>query len=141
MLFGIMPEGTISDFEELRGPRANPTRFLQGSLQVHSLGGSDNLFKIHALLRYFDALTGAPRGFRITQDPVGQDSHGNLLARLQGHGALHGVCRLEAYDWPGRWRELGKGVAGARAGEGERGITECGWAVRAVGRGGRWRGC
>src|SRR5437773_10299948 len=94
MLFGIMPEGTISDFEELRGPRANPTRFLQGSLQVHSLGGSDNLFKIHALLRYFDALTGAARGFRITTDPVGQDSHGNLLARLQGHGPLHGVFKF-----------------------------------------------
>src|SRR6184192_3161737 len=100
MLFGIMPEGTIGDFEELRGPRANATGFLEGRLQVHPLGSRDDLFKIHAVFRQFDALSSSQRRSRITQDPVGQDSHGNLLARLQGHGALHGVFKFSHVPRP-----------------------------------------
>jgi hypothetical protein len=67
-------ERAVGDFEELGGARTNTTGFLEGGLQLHSLRRSDNLFKIHALVRYGHAVTRAARSFRITQDPVGQDS-------------------------------------------------------------------
>src|SRR5690242_6019031 len=103
VFLGVMPEGTVGDFEKLRSSSADTTCFLQGGLQIHALGGGDRLLKIHALVRYFDSLAHSRSGGRsgsITQDAIWEHANGNFFAGFQGHGALHRVFQLSYVSRP-----------------------------------------
>src|SRR5437762_4556559 len=99
MFLGVVAERAVSDLEKLGCPRANAPRLLQRGLQVKTLRGGNDLFKIHALFRYFDSLGGRSSP-SIPKDALGQYSHRNLFAGFQGHGALHGVFKLSHVPRP-----------------------------------------
>src|SRR6266699_4305728 len=103
VLLGIVTEGAVTDFQQLRRSGPNPSRLFQSGLQIPPLSFGNFLLKIQPVDWKTRGLAPwHPHGgcSRIAGDPIRQNPQGNLPAGFQGDGPFHRVFELANVSWP-----------------------------------------
>src|ERR1700676_1975255 len=94
VLFRVVPEGAVGDFEKLSGSGAHTAGLFQCTQEVAALGAGQFPLEVDALDGEGDVgrETGSEDGRgSIAGDPVWKSLEGDLGAGFESNGALHGV--------------------------------------------------